>query len=60
MTDKYAVVDSTGIIVNMVKWDGATPFNPGEGLLLIKYGEGYVIGGTLVDGVYTPPIVNEE
>lgn len=44
----------------MIKWDGATPFNPGVGLSLIKYGEGYVIGGTLVDGVYTPPIVNEE
>lgn len=56
MTDKYAVVDSTGVIVNMIKWDGKTTFNPGEGMSLIKYSEGYVIGGALIDGVYTPPV----
>lgn len=56
MTDKYAVVDATGKIVNIVMWDGKTTFIPGEGFSLAKAGEGFIIGGKIADGVYTPPV----
>ena len=60
MTDKYAVVDSTGIIVNMIKWDGVTPFNQGEGLSLVPSGDEFIIGGRIEDGNYFPPGEPEE
>lgn len=56
MTDKYAVLDTEGKIVNMVMWDGKTPFTPGEGFSLIKAADDFIIGGEITGGVYTPPV----
>lgn len=51
------VVDSSGRIVNAIELDDGAEWSPPEGFIVVS-GD-YVVGGTLIDGVYTPPIVNE-
>lgn len=55
MTDKYAVIDDDGVIVNMILWDVATKLNPGEGLKMVERENGYIIGGRIENGEYIPP-----
>lgn len=50
----YAVIDSTGLVVNAIEWDGATPWTPPEGhevVLLTSGGPGW----TYADGDFIPP-----
>lgn len=53
----YAVVNGGGNVVNMVTWDGVTPFNPGAGKTLVSAtGQPNAqIGGTYIGGVFTAP-----
>lgn len=37
MTKKYALTDKAGAVVNVILWDGVTPYDPGEGLTLAEY-----------------------
>lgn len=31
---RYALIDQNGNIVNLITWDGVTPYNPPQGLTL--------------------------
>lgn len=61
-TNAFAVVDSDGIIINMVVWDGESEWAPPEGTTAIDAGEsGCGIGWTYKDGVFTaPPLTDEQ
>ena len=37
---RYSVEDGQGKIVNVIEWDGVTPYNPGPGLVLVPDPEG--------------------
>lgn len=54
----YAVVDeATGIIVNRIVLDNSDQWEAPVGHILIEEtGEPMAIGGSYVDGVYTPPV----
>jgi hypothetical protein len=32
---RYAITDNGGLVANVILWDGATPYDPGDGLDLI-------------------------
>lgn len=31
---RYAVLNQDNVVVNVIEWDGVTPYDPGEGLTL--------------------------
>lgn len=47
----YAVVQGTNV-VNMIEWDGVTPYATSDQLVLAD--ENAHIGGTYIDGVFSP------
>jgi hypothetical protein len=55
---KYAVVDeATKVVVNMIVWDGVTPYNPPQGTTLVNVtdtpcGMGWI---EQPDGTFAPP-----
>jgi hypothetical protein len=53
----YALVDTSGIVQNVVVWDGVTPWSPGTGLTPIPApdGAGAVIGATWDGEKFTAP-----
>lgn len=55
--ESYAVVNSDGLIINIVVWDGVTEWEPPEGTTAVKCGESIcAIGGRYEDGIfYRPP-----
>lgn len=59
---KCLVVNSEGLVVNLIVCDENTPddFSPGSGLTLVKNTVDGAIGGSYIDGVYTPPSEPEE
>lgn len=32
---RHAVLSETNVVVNLVMWDGVSPYNPGDGLRLV-------------------------
>ena len=57
MPKRYAVLDQN-VVVNMVMWDGVSPYNPGEGLrlVLIDHNSSVRIGWIQQpDGSFIPP-----
>jgi hypothetical protein len=52
----YAVVDSSGLIVNRVELDDPESWSPPEGCtIVLETDVPLAIGGTYIDGVYTSP-----
>jgi hypothetical protein len=53
----YAIIQtSTGIVVNIVAWDGQSAWSPGNGFEVVALGNsGAGIGWTYADGVFTEP-----
>lgn len=53
----YAVVDSSGLIVNVVVFNGVDAWNPPEGEASIKIpeGSGVAIGWSYVNDEFVPP-----
>ena len=51
------VTNDAGLVVNVVAVDAATPadWHPGPGLTLLPEEVTGAIGGTYIDGRYTPP-----
>jgi hypothetical protein len=41
---RYAVIDIDGTVVNVIVWDGVTPYDPGEGLTLVPMAEDSTVG----------------
>ena len=50
----YAVIDSSGNVVNVIVWDGITPYNPGAGLTLVQ-SDTAARGDTYLEGVFSAP-----
>ena len=59
ITMNYAIVDQTGLVVNVALWDGKTPWQPPEGHLAIPLIEGG-IGWRFADGKFMPPPTTAE
>jgi hypothetical protein len=59
MIQPYAIINSFGLVLNIVLWDGVSPFNPGGGVTLVATGgnPNAQIGGTYISGVWTPSTV---
>jgi len=36
MIMKYAVINSSNIVENIIVWDGSAPYNPGAGMTLVE------------------------
>jgi hypothetical protein len=55
MTQTYAVVDESGLVTNLVLWDGETPYDLSpNSLVLTNEDPAAQIGGSYADGVFTP------
>jgi hypothetical protein len=52
MSNRYAMIDETGIVQNVCAWDGVTEFNP-PGLTLVQSDTAQV-WDTYADGVFSP------
>lgn len=48
--DTYAVLNSENIVVNLIVWDGRTPYDPGPGMRIVVAGQDAAIG-YLFDGL---------
>jgi hypothetical protein len=60
MTEDYALIDSQNIVVNMVLWDGVTPWTPPDGLTAIRVGDqmcGIRYTYDPATGTFSPPPV---
>ncbi|EJT7453870.1 tail fiber assembly protein, partial [Escherichia coli] len=54
--ESYAVVNSDGLIINIVVWDGVTEWEPPEGTHAVRCGDNLCgIGGTYKEGVFNVP-----
>lgn len=52
----YAVVNPSTLVINMVNWDGVTPYNVSPNTLALATSQPNAqIGGTYVNGVFTAP-----
>jgi hypothetical protein len=50
----YAIISSTGLVVNTIEWDGATFWRPPTGHTAVATAEAG-IGWTYANGTFTPP-----
>ncbi len=56
----WAVIDSDGIVVNIIVWDGAEEWMPPEGMTVIKCGDKpFSIGCSYKNGIFTPPALSQ-
>lgn len=52
----YAEVNPSGVVINVVQWDGATPFDVSPNALVLATSQPNAqIGGTYLGGVFTAP-----
>ena len=51
----HAIIDATGLVINVIEWDGKPPWQPPEGCIAIKLTGGAGIGWTYANGEFTPP-----
>ena len=54
----YAVIDSSGLIVNVVVWDGQSEWSPPEGCMAVVIPDGAAadIGWTYSQGKFLAPV----
>lgn len=53
--NEYAELNSEGIVVNLIRWDGVSPYNP-EGLTVVPRPAGVEVGWRLTpNGWEAPP-----
>ena len=53
---QYAIVDSTGKVLNVVIWDGETTYPLSSGQTLVESdNDNCHIGGTYIDGTFSAP-----
>lgn len=60
--NRYLEIDSAGKVVNVIVWDGQTPYDP-DGLTLLNINDapkGCDIGWQLIDDVWVAPSVQED
>lgn len=53
---RYAVIETaSGLVKNIIEWDGQTPYTPPD-LCALQFDNGSArIGGTFTSGQFTPP-----
>jgi hypothetical protein len=51
----YAIIDSEGLVVNSIEWDGSTEWQPPAGCSIVPLENGG-IGWSYVDGEFVPPV----
>lgn len=54
MISQYAVINNSGLVVNLVQWDGVSSWVQPVGHSLVK-SDTAIMGGTYSNGVFTPP-----
>lgn len=56
--NRYAVINSANKVVNIIKWDGVSPWSPPVGCIAVPEGVGAAIGGTYdpTSHAFTPPV----
>lgn len=54
LLQRYAVIDANGNIINVTLWDGVSEWSPPDGCYVVQ-SDTMLIGGTYIDGIYTPP-----
>ena len=52
----YALIDSNGIVQNIIIWDGETEYTPPTGQTLVEAPSGTKNGATYANGVFTNPV----
>jgi hypothetical protein len=54
---RYAVIDNTGTVTNVVEWDGVATWSPPAGSTVVPLPAGSIasIGWTYAAGVFTAP-----
>ncbi|MGE5501867.1 MAG: hypothetical protein ACM3W4_08065 [Ignavibacteriales bacterium] len=55
MSDRYALVDGDGLVVNVVEWDGVSDWSPPEGLTCMEADEAVSVGWTRQSGAWVGP-----
>lgn len=57
MSNAWCVIEeATGLVVNMILWDGESPFEPPVGCILVQ-SDSAGMGWTYIDGVFYPPVI---
>jgi len=57
---KYALIDATSVVANLIEWDGIQPYTPQQGYILLPVNDHLVnIGYTYVDGTFQAPIIED-
>lgn len=57
---KYALIDTTNTVSNLIEWDGIEPYTPQQGFTILQVNDHQVnIGYTYVDGTFQAPIIEE-
>lgn len=51
----YAIISSSGIVINVVIWNGKPPWRPPIGTTAIPLADGAGIGWSYVNGAFIPP-----
>jgi hypothetical protein len=55
MIQTYAIIDATGLVTNLVLWDGETPYDVSPNILVATNADPLAqIGGSYANGVFTP------
>ncbi len=52
---RYALINSEGLVVGLIVWDGQTEYMPDEGLSVVLAQDDWNIGGSWDGMTYTPP-----
>ena len=60
MSNRYALVDSGGLVVNIVEWDGETDWSPPAGLTATEADPTISKGWRRVDDAWVAPEEEEE
>lgn len=55
MSDRYALVDADGLVVNVIEWDGVSDWSPPESLTCLEADEAVSIGWTRQNGAWVGP-----
>lgn len=54
---RYAVIDKSGVVINVIEWDGETNVDENTINSAVK-SDNANIGGTIIDGIYSPPLAS--
>ena len=54
----YAIVDATNTVINVIAYDGVSPYTPPTGTTLVQ-SDVAAIGWTYANGIFTNPNANQ-